>query len=288
MAYILRIFARLPLFLFHTAGAALGWLVWMLSPRFRRLARENLASAGYPDPALARRSAMESGKAMLELIPVWFRPQPQAAALLTEHGDSLAVIERARAAGKGVIFVTPHLGCFEVTAQWYAQRQGPMTALFSPPKMGLAQRLVLGRGKPNLKLATPDLNGVRALMQALRAGEAVGILPDQVPSRGQGEWAEFFGRPAYTMTLVDRLAERTGAPIVLAYAERLPGGAGFLGHAEAMPVREVGESAGRHLNRALEGLIRRCPAQYLWSYNRYKRPPGVEPFAPSGGSGRAA
>jgi KDO2-lipid IV(A) lauroyltransferase len=113
-------------------------------------------------------------------------------------------------------------------------------------------------------------------LRALKAGEAVGILPDQTPGRGEGEWAEFFGRPAYTMTLVQRLAEATGAPIVLVWGERLPRGAGYRGHAEAMPPRLPGESAARHLNRALEGLIRRCPEQYLWSYNRYKRPPGVE------------
>lgn len=274
---MLRILAGLPLSFFHALGAGLGRLVWALSPRFRRLTRENLASAGYLDPAMLQHAVLEAGKSVAELIPVWFRPQAEAALLMREvvAGE---VIERARAAGKGIIFVTPHLGCFEITAQWYTQQVGPMTALFSPPKKGLMNALVSsGRGKPQLKLAAPDMRGIRALFRALKRGEAVGILPDQVPGKGEGEWTEFFGRPAYTMTLVQRLADATGATIVLAYGERLPGGAGYRGFAEAMPPRKPGESATRHLNRALEALIGRCPEQYLWSYNRYKVPAGVAP-----------
>jgi len=262
-------------------GTLLGWTVWLLSPRFRRLTRDNLAAAGYTDAALLRRSVAHAGKGVLELIPVWFRPQAEAADLIRE-APAGGVIEQALAAGKGVIFVTPHLGCFEVTAQYYTHRYGPMTALFSPPKKNLMSLLISGRGKPRLKLAEPTMRGIRSLYRALKNGEAVGILPDQTPGRGEGEWAEFFGRPAYTMTLVQRLAESTGAQIVLAYAERLPGGAGYRGCAEAMPPRQEGETATRHLNRALENLIRRCPEQYLWSYNRYKVPAGVEP-APAAG-----
>ncbi len=274
---MLRLLAVLPLSFFHLLGAGLGRLVWLLSPRFRRITRENLASAGYDDARLLRRTVAEAGKGVLELIPVWFRPQAEAAALMREAqiGD---VMERARAQGKGIILVTPHLGCFEVTAQWYTHDYGPMTALFSPPKKSLVNMLMsAGRGKPRLKLAAPDMRGIRALYRALKRGEAVGILPDQTPGRGEGQWAEFFGRPAYTMTLVHRLAESTGAQIVLLYSERLPGGAGYKGYAQAMPPRLEGESPTRHLNRALEMLIRRCPEQYLWSYNRYKVPAGVEP-----------
>jgi KDO2-lipid IV(A) lauroyltransferase len=274
---VLRLLALLPLSFFHLLGAGLGRLVWLASPRFRRITRENLAAAGYSDARLLSRTVTEAGKGVLELIPVWFRPQAEAAALMREVGIG-DVIAQAAARGKGIIFVTPHLGCFEITAQWYTHHCGPMTALFSPPKKSLVNRLVSsGRGKLRLKLASPDMRGIRALYRALKRGEAVGILPDQVPGRGEGEWAAFFGRPAYTMTLVQRLAESTGAQVVLAYAERLPRGAGYRGHAEVMPPRLQGESATRHLNRALEMLILRCPEQYLWSYNRYKVPAGVTP-----------
>jgi len=275
---MLRIVAALPLRVFHLLGWVLGWLVWALSPRFRRLTRENLAAAGLNDPRLLRRSVGEAGKGALEILPLWFRPQAEVAAWLQVGDDIIALIERAQASGRGIIFITPHLGCFEITAQWYAHCRGPMTALFSPPKKGVMDYLIMaGREKPNLRLAAPGMRGMRALIRALKAGEAVGILPDQVPGAGEGEWAPFFSRPAYTMTLVQRLAESTGARIIVAFAERLPAGRGYRAFAQAMPEALPGESAASHLNRVLEDLIRRCPGQYLWSYNRYKVPAGVTP-----------
>ncbi len=272
--------SRLPLGLLHTAGVALGWLAYGVSPPVRQRLRGNLRQAGYDDPALLRAAVRETGKSLAELPAVWFRPQAEAAALMHDV-DGSDLLDAAHAAGKGIIFVTPHLGCFEVTAQWYTQHHGPMTALFTPPrKSALALIVMGGRGKENLKLAAPTFGGVRTLLRALHKGEAVGILPDQVPGRGEGEWADFFGRPAYTMSLVDRLAEVSGATVILAYAERLPHAAGYRGYVSLMPPREDGESAARHLNRALEDLIRRCPSQYLWSYNRYKTPGGVAPPPP--------
>lgn len=275
---MLRVLAGLPLSVFHALGTALGWIVWSLSPRFRRLTRDNLAAAGYHDRGVLECSIAEAGKGALELVPLWFRPNAEVAAMMQVGEDGIVAIERARTAGKGIIFITPHLGCFEITAQWYAHECGPMTALFSPPKKGLMNYLIMsGRRKPNLRLAAPGIRGMRALIRALKAGEAVGILPDQVPGPGEGEWAQFFGRPAYTMTLVQRLAEATGARILVAYAQRLAAGSGYRGYAEDMPEAQPGEGPARHLNRVLEGVIRRCPEQYLWSYNRYKVPAGVAP-----------
>ena len=115
------------------------------------------------------------------------------------------------------------------------------------------------------------------MLKALGRGEAIGILPDQVPGVGEGEWVEFFGRPAYTMTLVTRLAARTGAPVLLGYAERLSWGRGYRVVVEPLPESAPGESPVRTLNRGLEQMIRRCPTQYLWGYNRYKVPAGAEP-----------
>jgi len=100
----------------------------------------------------------------------------------------------------------------------------------------------------------------------------VGLLPDQAPGVGEGEWADFFGRPAYTMTLVVRLQRATGATVIMVFAERLPGGHGYHMHFEEVPTRQLDAPA---LNRAVEAQVRRCPEQYLWSYNRYKVPAGA-------------
>jgi KDO2-lipid IV(A) lauroyltransferase len=121
------------------------------------------------------------------------------------------------------------------------------------------------------------LRGVRTLYKALRRGEAVGVLPDQVPQLGEGAWADFFGRPAYTITLVRRLQKQTGATVIFCFAERLADAKGYVIHFERYRGGELDEAA---LNREIENLIRRRPTQYLWSYNRYKAPPGVERRAP--------
>ena len=151
-----------------------------------------------------------------------------------------------------------------------------MTVLYRRPKQDwLAPLIETGRGA-NLTLAPADMSGVRLLLKALKSGEAAGMLPDQVPGKGEGVWVPFFGRPAFTMTLAARLAD-TGATVLLAFAERLHYGAGF--HLKFLPLSAPleGDLAQRtaQINREIEGLIRSCPQQYLWGYNRYKEPRGA-------------
>jgi len=135
-----------------------------------------------------------------------------------------------------------------------------------------------GRERGLARLATADLSGVRLLFKSLKRGEAIGLLPDQVPSQGEGEWVDFFSRPAYTMTLSGRLAQSSGAPVLLVYAERLPHGKGYNLNFEPLPL-DFSKSVPQQINAALERVIAISPAQYLWSYNRYKTPPGVQPPA---------
>ena len=121
------------------------------------------------------------------------------------------------------------------------------------------------------------MTGVRALLKALKRGEAVGMLPDQAPKMGEGLWVDFFGKPAYTMTLAARLTE-TGAAVIMVWAERLPAGAGYHFHLQqpTQPISGNTEERAVKISHEIECLIRQCPEQYLWGYNRYKRPRGVE------------
>lgn len=272
MTALFHFLARLPLPLLHNLGALLGWLVWLGSPTYRRHLNAHLALAAVGPVRAA--SIAEAGKGLLELPKIWLRPQAEVVARVAKV-SGWELVEAAWEKGQGILFLTPHLGCYEVTAQYYAA-QRPMTVLYRRPKQAWLGDLVeAGRGA-NLKLAPADLSGVRRLLKALRAGEAVGMLPDQVPGNGEGVWAPFFGRPAYTMTLAARLAD-TGATVLLAYAERLPYGAGY--HLRLFPLPQAleGDLAQRaaQINAALEDLIRRCPEQYLWGYNRYKVPAGA-------------
>ena len=271
--------AALPLSALHRLGAFFGRMVYLVSPRYRHNLRANLRAAGYVDGALLSRAIAEAGKGLLELPAIWLRPHETVAGWVVQL-TGWDLVEAALARRRGIVFLTPHLGCFEITAQYYAYRapeDAPLTVLYRPPKKKAVEPLMLaGRQRPNLRLATADLKGVRILLRALKRGEAIGILPDQAPGVGEGEWAEFFGRPAYTMTLAGRLAEASGAQVILAYAERLPRGGGYHLWLSAMPPPLAGESPARTLNRALEGLIRLCPAQYGWGYNRYKVPAGAQ------------
>ncbi len=280
---MLTLFAKLPLCWLHRLGALLGWLVYLASPRYAARLRENLEKSRVcPDPTAYRRvlrqAVAEAGKGATELLAVWLRPEDQALQLMrNRHGWEH--VEAALARGKGIIFLTPHLGCFEITSLYYAARH-PITVLYRPPKLRRLQPLLeIGRQRGQVTLAPTDMSGVKALLKALKRGEAVGILPDQAPGEGEGVWAEFFGRPAYTMTLAARLARSTDAAVILAYAERLPRGAGFDLWLEPLPAGLPDQplAAANFINLAIENLIRKLPAQYLWSYNRYKTPRGVEP-----------
>ena len=273
---VLRLYSRLPLRLLHGLGSVLGWLIYGTSPTYRRHLRENLQRAGYRDARLRRAAIAHAGRMLAETPAMWLRPQQRVAALVTEvHG--MAAVDAARAQGKALLFLTPHMGCFEIAAQYAAQRL-PMTVLYRAPKLAWLDPLMReGRGRGSVRLVPADFGGVRELFAALRRREAAGFLPDQVPGEGEGEWVEFFGQLAYTATLAPKLAQRDDVACFLAYAKRLPSGAGYTITIRPYPAGQRGETATRLLNRALEELVRECPEQYLWGYNRYKTPRGAKP-----------
>jgi KDO2-lipid IV(A) lauroyltransferase len=283
MLILLRWLSRRSLRFLHVLGAFLGWMVYGLSPSYRKRLRRNAQRAGI-SLRQQRQSVGEAGKMVLESLRLWLRPADRPIAD-TVRWEGEQLIEDALAQGRGLVFLTPHLGSFEITAQAYAQRYGarqPITVMFRPARYRLLRELEeAARARPALATAPASIGGVRQMMRALRRGEAVGLLPDQVPPEGMGVWADFFGAPAYTMTLAARLAQQSGAPIVLAWCERLPAGQGF--HlrltrlAEPLPLQ--GEDAqalqltqAEVINRAMQQLVLQCPEQYLWGYNRYKRP----------------
>lgn len=275
LIWLLRQFARLPLPLVHLLGSLVGWGLYLGSPKTAARMRTNLRTSGLCPGDKAFRQALrqniaETGKGMVETLALWFRPHNEVLHWVQAcHGWEH--VETALAQGRGIIFLTPHLGCFEITSLFYAVRH-PISVLYRPPrKAWLAPLIHAGRARGQVTLAPTNLKGVRGLLQSLKRGEAIGVLPDQVPSVGEGEWANFFGRPAYTMTLVSRLATSTGAAVLMAFGERLPRGKGYIIHIE--PLTHCETTA--ELNTAVEALVRRCPEQYLWSYKRHKVPRGA-------------
>ena len=270
---VFRLLSMLPLPVLHALGAALGWLVYLASPSYRRRLRENLRGAGFGAHLSA--AIAESGKAIVELPFVWCARPERVAAHATE--ENWEYVQSVLDSGRGIVFLTPHLGCFEITAQQIALRS-PLTVMYRPSKHAALKPLIEGaRARHNLHLAPANLAGVRILAKCLRRGEPIGVLPDQVPQEGEGVWAPYFGRTAYTITLPAKLAQLGKAAIILVYAERRPRGQGFLVRFVPFEGELAGSAADQAttINGAMEQLIARCPSQYFWSYNRYKQPDGV-------------
>ena len=247
-----------------------------ISPTYRRNLNANLALAGYTDARMRRAAIASAGRMLTETPAIWLRPQQEVAGLVREV-IGMDAVQAMRDQGKALLFLTPHMGCFEVAAQ-YAAQHVPITVLYRAPKMAWLEPLMReGRGRGDVRLVPADFTGVRELFAALKRREAAGFLPDQVPGVGEGEWADFFGKPAYTATLAPKLARRSDVACFLAYAKRLPRAAGYAIVLRPFAEPIAGESEVRRLNRALEALVRECPEQYLWGYNRYKAPRGAKP-----------
>jgi KDO2-lipid IV(A) lauroyltransferase len=209
----------------------------------------------------------------MELPWIWRHPLDKVVPKVTQcHGWEH--VEALHKQGKGVIVLTPHFGCFEMIGLYIAARL-PMTCLYRRPRWPFLDTLMHeGRERGLMKLAPADLGGVRQLLKALKRGEIIGVLPDQVPSNGEGEWIPFFGRPAYTMTLIGKLVQSSGAGVVMCQTERLPSGKGYTMRFIPLSLN-LTMPAAHQINRALEEVILTCPEQYLWSYNRYKVSAGV-------------
>ena len=271
---LFRLLAWLPLL--HAVGRMAGRLVYAWPGRYRRRLQANARQAGYADAAFARRAAAETGAMILETPKVWLRNQD---CLRMAHSEDDAVVRAALAEGRGILYLTPHLGCFEITARYLIQH-GPITVMYRPPRQAFLEPVMeQARNTSGLRAVPANLQGVREFVRALKRGEAVGMLPDQVPSSGDGVWAPFFGKQAYTMTLAGKLARQTGVAVILTAGERLPAGRGWRIHYLRLPepLPEDPQALATLLNSAMETLIRRFPQQYLWSYNRYKIPSDAPP-----------
>lgn len=279
---LLHLLAALPLRLAQGVGSTLGWLLGQLQGDMGRITRINLQRCLPELPArerdrLARASLVETGRTFAELGAMWlWRPERLLARVREVRGWEL--LEAAMAAGRGIIFLSPHLGAWEL-GSLYVARHYPVTALYRPLRVpGLDALVRTARERTGATLMPTDASGVRSLYRALERGETVGILPDQDPGRGAGVFAPFFGHPAKTMVLVSRLASRSGAAVLICVPERLPRGRGFCLNFTPAPAEVSAADLNRSVaavNAGVEAWVRRLPAQYLWSYKRFKsRPEG--------------
>jgi len=284
---LFHLLGRLPLRVTHALGAGIGRLLFVIPNRRQRTARKNLELC-LPELSttarerLLRQNLVELGKSVFEVGTLWMRDKQHVSRLVRAvHGEARLQTELQR--GQGVIFAIPHLGAWEMVGN-YCSMRFPFTALYLAETDSTATAFIRdARQRFGAHLVPTDNNGIRALYKALERGETVAILPDQVPAQRSGSvFAPFFGIPASTMVLLSRLAMKTGAPVMFAYAERLSRGGQFDLHFVPAPA-EINNSSLEDsvaaVNRMVEQCVRACPEQYQWFHKRFRvRPPGAPAF----------
>jgi KDO2-lipid IV(A) lauroyltransferase len=272
----LSVITLLPLFLVQAIGATLGILAYIGSKQYRSLFRPQYQAVvnSHHLPFQIWSAAAASGQLFSDSLWIW--RNPEKALKLVEVQD-WELVEAAIQEGHGLVMLTPHLGGFEIIPRVLAQHF-PATILYRPSRQAWLNDVVeAGRAYPNMHFVPTNLHGVRQMTRALTRGEAIGILPDQVPSGGEGVWVPFFGRPAYTTPLPARLANRNQTPVVMFTAKRKGMGEGWLMQATRLaPLSADPVIAATELNVAIENAILIAPEQFIWSYNRYKHPTGAE------------
>lgn len=289
VAGLLRIASWLSLASAQRVGKLVGWLLWKLPTQPRSVTETNL-SICFPELSEGERSAMvkeslaHTGMTMFEIPLMWEWSVEDCLAMVQET-QGLELIDEAMADGSGLILLAPHLGNWELAGLFFSSRY-KMAALYSPPNMPeFEEYMVQVRGRLGSELVRGDRRGLARLASILREGGVAGILPDQSP-RGKGNaFAPFFGMEVKTMTLVSKLMQRTGAKVLMTYAERLDDAGGFrILVRAAEPGLENNDvvAATTAMNHSIENCIREIPGQYQWEYKRMRhRPPGeVNPYNP--------
>lgn len=281
--YLFKLLALLPLGALRVLGSFMGWCMWVFKSRAALITLENLAIC-FPELTsternrLAKRSLQETAKTAMEAGAIWRNSWPWLQdKIVAMEGDE--ILRAKVVAGKGVLVLAPHHGNWEVVAPYLAS-VAHLTAMYQPLKTKAMDDLVLsGRSKLNISMAPTNRKGVMMLFKALQGGTIVGILPDQVPDKESGrEIAPFFGQPAWTMTLVQGLIQRTGCAVCSCYAERVAGGFKMVViEADAAIYSEDTHTSVTGLNASVEACVRRAPAQYQWEYKRFRHLPAEYP-----------
>ncbi len=276
LRFILKGVASLPLGLAQLLGSLGGIGAYAFSSHFRGLFQENYRHAMHLHGRTIHslKAAAASGMLFIDSLWIWHNPQK---ALERADVQDWSLVDQAVQEGKGLVMLTPHLGGFEIIPRILANHF-PATILYRPARQEWLNDLIEEqRTYPNMHFVPTNLHGVRKMVKALQEGEAIGILPDQVPSGGDGVWVKFFNRYAYTTPLPARLANRNQTPVILFSAIRKSFGQGWIIKAQRLETfSEDPYQAATQMNEAIEAVILEAPEQFIWSYNRYKHPEGAE------------
>ncbi|HIU84183.1 MAG TPA: lysophospholipid acyltransferase family protein [Candidatus Aphodousia gallistercoris] len=282
MKVLIYLISRIPLSVLRALSTFLGRMLYRCAPKYRQRIKENLERAGIYSEEMGLEVAGQQAIQAVEAPWVWGRGRQAVLKLTRGEAKTVELIDEAVKSGRSIIFLTPHIGCYEVAPMWVAEHWLKESArqfavLYRVPRKSYLRSVVgLGRVSENVVPASADLKGVRQIIKILRTGGIVGILPDQVPSHGEGVWVPLFGEQAYTMTFPLRLASQFKAVVIMAKALRDE--SGWCIHCKKWDYELTGNAHedAAAMNRLIEQTVLENPQQYLWSYNRYKCPSGVQ------------
>jgi Kdo2-lipid IVA lauroyltransferase/acyltransferase len=269
-----RLLGRLPLPWLQTLGATMGRLMVAVNSRETHIARRNL---GLIQPELSDSTRAQNlkalmrstGQGVLETLAIWTRPRPKVLALVQEvQGEPH--LNQALSQGRGVILAVPHYGNWELLIAYMAAR-GPFSLVYRvPAKAGMAVFLNRARSGENVRLVPAEASAMRPLLRALQNGEVIGITPDQQPRLGGGEFVHFFGRPALTLSLIAKLAQRADAPVLFAFSERMGDGFRIVFEPEESRLHNPDlQIALQAMNDRVQAIAERDFRQYQWTYKRF-------------------
>jgi KDO2-lipid IV(A) lauroyltransferase len=277
---LFQLLSFLPLVFLHVFGCLLGLVVFAVSGIYRQRLLANARQSGLAGVSGWQgllHSACQAGMMVAELPRLWLGRPVRVS--WRDRAALDAVFAQAASHSKGIIFLTPHLGSWEVAGQAIASACNAhgkvMTVMYKPAKQSSLDAIVkASRKRPGMETVPADVSGVRQTLRVLKSGGAIGLLPDQVPQSGMGVWSNVFGKPAYTMTLAAKLAQSNECPVVMVWCERLSGGLGYrvFTRTLALMLDRTLDEVVQQINDAVEGAIAELPTQYLWSYARYKEP----------------
>lgn len=255
-------------------------VLWYLSPRKRRVTRLNLRAV-YPDmdstqrKKIGRASMTHYVRGVFEAGMLWYWPLEKVYACFDEV-QGLHYLDDAVKAGKGLIVAAPHCGSWEML-NLFLHRYDKAAILYKPGKYAdINEMLLEKRESGGAEMVPATSPGIRRMFKLVKTGHIVALLPDQEPTRGEGQFAPFFGVEALTGVLLPRMARRTGAGVIFAVCERLKGGryCVHLFKTDETIYSENMRTATTTVNRGIEQCIEVDTSQYLWAYKRFRNRPG--------------
>lgn len=270
--------SRLNLRIIQFLGILVGNILYIFPNSIKNTVEININNSNIEDivgnKPVIKQSLIELSRWYLELGPMWVWSTGKLEKLIV-HEEGANQVQDCLDNGQSALIITPHHGNWELNGLT-TSRRFPLTIMYKPPAIhALGRYMRAARTRSNARLVGIDRHGLKAMISALKSGEAVGMLPDQEPKDGAYVYAPFLGQSARTMTLFNKLVRKSGAAVFMSTMKRLPHGQGY-----ALKYTRLADTLGSEdeveaataLNKAVEDVIRDCPAQYLWAYKRFKFP----------------